>query len=231
VCIDLALVLSIVSISKALSDRASTPTEEWVWFVGSSAVLVLFCVALPLRAMLLRQQRGLQRDTQLARQQAETDALTGLMNRRSLDEVVETLVGQQVPFSVSICDLDRFKDLNDTYGHDIGDRALCLFASALRNVVRNGDVVARIGGEEFVIILPTATKHVGRDVLDRARRELVLQVEIDGVVPAFTFSAGVADTRESGEWETLLRLADQRLLEAKREGRDRVLTAISAASA
>ncbi|MDP2293424.1 MAG: GGDEF domain-containing protein [Actinomycetota bacterium] len=222
VCIDLAMVVCLVSIAKALSDLAGSPTAQWVWFVGLSSVFVFVFVALPLRSMLLRQRRGLQHATQIARQQAVTDPLTGLLNRRSLDDVVRSLLSESVPFSVSICDLDRFKQLNDSHGHDVGDRALRVFATALRSVVRNGDFVARVGGEEFVIILPDASKHIGYGVLERARRELGARL-VHEMLPEFTFSAGVADTSEGEHWDELLRMADQRLLAAKRSGRNQVL--------
>ncbi len=182
-------------------------------------------VLAPLRVMLQRQrQRRMRRATQLAREQAVTDPLTGLLNRRSLDEVVHSLLRDRVPFSVSICDLDDFEDLNDIDGHDIGDESLRVFADTLRQVVRKGDFVAWLGGEQFVVILPESVKGNGLEALERARLHLRIRFAIDPV-PAFTFSAGVADTGEMKGWAQLLRLADQRLLAAKRVGRDRVLAA------
>lgn len=222
VLLDLAAVLALVSVAKVVSDGVGGPVARWVTFVLVASVLVLVCVAVPLRACLLRQQRGMLHAAQTAHQQAVTDPLTGLLNRRSLDGVVHSLLRENVRFTAAICDLDRFKLLNDEHGHDTGDRALRLFADALRSVVRNGDFVARMGGEEFVLILPESHKSNGSRVLERARLELVLQLS-GQAMPPFTFSAGVADTTEAAEWTELLRLADQRLLAAKRAGRNRVL--------
>jgi len=136
---------------------------------------------------------------------------------------VRHLLHDRVPFAVALCDLDWFKTLNDTYGHDAGDEALQLFADIVRAAVRADDFVARFGGEEFLVILYRATKAHGSDVLDRARLELAVALTGHSS-PAFTFSAGVADTSEAREWRTLLALADERLLSAKRSGRNRVLT-------
>ena len=219
VLLDLVVVVTLVSLAKAVSDRIGSPTTRWAAFVVLAALLLLVLVAVPLRVMLQRQRRGMRRATQLAREQAVTDPLTGLLNRRSLDEVVHSLLRDRVPFSVSICDLDDFEDLNDT---DVGDDSLRVFADTLRHVVRKGDFVARLGGEQFVVVLPESVKRHGLEVLERARVHLRIRLAIDPV-PAFTFSAGVADTGEMKGWAQLLRLADQRLLAAKRAGRDHVL--------
>ncbi len=219
VLLDLVVVVTLVSLAKAVSDRIGSPTTRWAAFVVLAALLLLVLVAVPLRVMLQRQRRGMRRATQLAREEAVTDPLTGLLNRRSLDEVVHSLLRDRVPFSVSICDLDDFEDLNDT---DVGDDSLRVFADTLRHVVRKGDFVARLGGEQFVVVLPESVKRHGLEVLERARVHLRIRLAIDPV-PAFTFSAGVADTGEMKGWAQLLRLADQRLLAAKRAGRDHVL--------
>lgn len=226
VLLDLAAIIALVSVAKVVSDGVDGHLASWAVFVVLSTVLVFALVAVPLRALLLRQQRGMQAATMHARRQAETDPLTGLLNRRSLEGVVDGLLSDRVAFSVSICDLDSFKQLNDNHGHDVGDRALRLFANTLRSVVRNGDFVARVGGEEFVVILPESAKRNGFDVLERARLRLGAQLRAE-TMPGFTFSAGVADTSEVKEWSELMRLADQRLLAAKRAGRDRVLASMA----
>jgi diguanylate cyclase (GGDEF)-like protein len=225
-CLVVVGVVALASLARFLSEQAAGATARWAWFVALVTVFMFGLVAVPLRLLLVRQQRGLVHATKVARQQAVTDPLTGLLNRRSLDDIVRSLLEEGVQFSVSICDLDMFKQLNDSYGHDVGDRALRLFATTLRSVVRNGDFVARMGGEEFVLILPDSSKRVGLDVLQRARVHLSAELSADPM-PSFTFSGGVADTTEAVEWGQLLRLADQRLLAAKRSGRDRVLASLA----
>ncbi len=220
VLLDLVVVVALVSLAKAVSDRIGSRNIRWAAFVVLTALLLLVLVAAPMRVMLQRQRRRMRRATQLAREQAVTDPLTGLLNRRSLDDVVHSLLRDRVPFSVSVCDLDD-QDLNAIEGNDIGDDALRVFADSLRHVVRKGDFVARLGGEQFVVILPESVKRNGLEVLERVRLHLSIRLAIDAV-PAFTFSAGVADTGEMKGWAQLLRLADQRLLAAKRAGRDRV---------
>ena len=169
------------------------------------------------------QRVGILRATAQTQLQASTDPLTGLYNRRSMENSVRQLVQDQVPFAVSICDLDHFKALNDTYGHDTGDRALRVFSRTLRNTVRAGDLVSRHGGEEFVVVMPFADAEAAHAVMDRVRLELLAAVS-DGRTPSFTVSAGIADASESNDYQTLLGLADERLMAAKRAGRDRVLT-------
>jgi len=156
--------------------------------------------------------------------QANTDPLTGLLNRRSLENEVRTLMRKDVPFSVVLADLDHFKRLNDTYGHDTGDRALRLFARTLRRTMRDGDIVARYGGEEFVVVMPEVEAIEAVRAFDRVRLELEVALS-DGRIPAFTVSAGVADTTESLSLDELITMSDQLLLRAKRDGRNRVLHA------
>ena len=165
---------------------------------------------------------GMLRATAQTQLQASTDPLTGLNNRRSMENSVRSLVRDNVPFAVGICDLDHFKVLNDTYGHDTGDRALRLFARTLRNSVRSADLVSRHGGEEFVVVMPFADALQAYNVLDRVRLELTSVVS-DGRTPSFTVSAGIADTTESDDYQALLAIADERLMTAKRDGRDRIV--------
>ena len=154
--------------------------------------------------------------------QASTDVLTGLPNRRATEEHVATFLAGRDRGSVAMADLDHFKSLNDTYGHEIGDRALRTFADAVREALRDDDMVGRWGGEEFVILLPGLAATEAAKVLDRVRRRLALQC-IRTDIPDFTVSIGVVDTTAGSTTEDLVRMADDCLYAAKEEGRDRVV--------
>ena len=156
--------------------------------------------------------------------QASIDPLTGLLNRRSLEHGVRALTSEATPFAVVLADLDNFKVLNDTYGHDAGDRALRVFSRVMRSVVRDGDLVCRYGGEEFVIVMPRATAPDATAMLDRFRLELSASF-FDGRTPTFTFSAGVTDTSQGDDFGELISLVDRALLQAKADGRNRTMTA------
>jgi diguanylate cyclase (GGDEF)-like protein/PAS domain S-box-containing protein len=151
--------------------------------------------------------------------QASTDGLTGLLNRRMLETEIWRLMRQHTPFALAIADLDHFKQLNDTHGHESGDRSLRLFAQATLKALRDVDLVARWGGEEFVIVMPGADAEQAVAVLERIRARLdqVLQ----GQVP-FTASFGVTDSSRSSSLEELIQLADLALYKSKDSGRNRI---------
>jgi len=154
--------------------------------------------------------------------QANTDPLTGVQNRRSLGDDLNALERAGGRFAVAFADLDHFKDLNDTFGHDVGDRALRLFTRVVQRAVRDRDLVGRWGGEEFVIVFPDADRNVAAAACERIRDALRLEQQ-DATVPSFTASFGVADTDLATGADDLLELADQAMFHAKAAGRDRVV--------
>lgn len=152
--------------------------------------------------------------------QASTDGLTGLTNRRTLEEQLRDLIKRGRPFALAIADLDRFKQLNDTHGHEAGDNALRTFSKIAQAALRDEDSIARWGGEEFVIVLPDIDRHHAISVLDRLRTSLADSQSAGH--PPFTGSFGVTDSTRATSLEQLLQLADAALYKAKEAGRDRI---------
>lgn len=154
--------------------------------------------------------------------QANTDPLTGVRNRRSLGDELNALERGGERYAVAFADLDHFKDLNDTFGHDVGDRALRLFTRVVQGTVRDRDLVGRWGGEEFVIVFPGADRTVAAAACERIREALQAEQQ-DATVPPFSASFGIADTDQTAVLDELLELADQAMFHAKAAGRDRVV--------
>ena len=161
------------------------------------------------------------------------DALTGLYNRAYLDRALAGLLGEEAnvsqPVSLAFCDIDHFKQVNDTYGHAGGDRVLCAIARRLETVARAEDIVARWGGEEFVILMPATRLRDALSLCERIRQQIAadeIRLE-DGRVVRVTISIGVTFTatpKTSGP-SALLRFADEALYDAKRRGRNCVSSA------
>lgn len=165
---------------------------------------------------------GMLRAISQSRLQADTDPLTGLLNRRALEERVRDLREAGTEFALAMADLDHFKQLNDTFGHETGDRALRLFARVTRETVRDGDMVCRHGGEEFVLVLPRTDVTTAAPILHRLRTALANALA-GAQLPPFTVSIGLVDSTWSDHLDVLLREADGALMQAKADGRDRVV--------
>jgi diguanylate cyclase (GGDEF)-like protein len=159
---------------------------------------------------------------------ATTDGLTGLLNRRTLLEVAKQKLMAahrfNKPLSVLICDIDLFKRVNDTHGHDVGDQVIKGFADALRRIKRDIDVVSRIGGEEFVCLCEETTEQGGVQLAERIRAEVQsLHFATDKGDLQVTASVGVATSPNAGQdWESLYKSADEALYASKHNGRNRV---------
>lgn len=162
------------------------------------------------------------------RRLSEVDPLTGALNRRGMEGAFPELGPEAVAsgthgLSVVLLDIDHFKDVNDTYGHEVGDLALLALTSVLAGISRKGDAVVRLGGEEFLLVLPGANANAATRVAERAREAVASHriVCAKGTVQ-FTVSAGVAEWRAGETRDQLLERADHAMYEAKNQGRDRV---------
>jgi diguanylate cyclase (GGDEF)-like protein len=164
---------------------------------------------------------------EMSQTQANSDSLTGLMTRRSLESGVRELYETGTPYSVAYGDLDHFKDLNDVFGHDAGDRALRTFSQILRDSLRPADIPCRYGGEEFVIVLPECPIDEAIQVLERVRGRIADRLVI-AHLPDFTVSFGVASSSLAGDFQQVVSLADEALLAAKSGGRDQIVVATGA---
>jgi len=172
----------------------------------------------------------LRTNVQQSVQMAITDGLTGLYNRRymetHLDALMERARERERPLAMLLVDIDFFKSVNDTYGHDAGDDVLREFAERLRASVRGIDLACRFGGEEFVVIMPDADLGVASTVAERLRGRIATPPFRlgSGATLDITISIGVAG-RNPGErnGDVLLKRADQALYRAKRDGRNRVV--------
>jgi len=157
---------------------------------------------------------------------ASTDELTGLANRRAfmgqLDREIAGAAEFGWPLAVAMFDVDHFKLVNDRYGHAVGDRVLQLIAARAASVVRGGDLVGRLGGEEFGILMPGATPNEAAQVAERLRQAMETVAQVDESLPAVTISVGIAAREGQRTAAELLAAADVALYTAKDEGRNRV---------
>ena len=165
------------------------------------------------------------------RRDARTDALTGLDNRRAIQEraLVELKRAKRIgsPVSLVVCDIDHFKRINDRFGHEAGDAVLRTVARTLRAALRETDVLGRWGGEEFIAVLVDTDAPTAREIAQRMR-VAVASIVSDTLPEGLTISLGVATLSTIDDlpsaWATLVKDADRHLYRAKREGRNRVVT-------
>jgi diguanylate cyclase (GGDEF)-like protein len=223
----LALASAIAWWAADVATRAYTPRPAIEAMNVAMQLTVFATVALLVAAVRLR----LRRESALAR----TDALTGLLNRRGFLEVARREIARAArtgrPLTVCMIDVDFFKEVNDAFGHEAGDRLLAGLGAALRTSMRAVDACARLGGDEFAVLLPDTDGGSVVSVLDRMRLVLVQEAAErpspdahplpDGPAPAVTVSLGAATfSRAPMSVDEMLRAADRMLREVKASGRN-----------
>ena len=197
--------------------------DRWV-----DVVVAVLVVALVVRSLAARNERLVAR----LEDEARVDPLTGLLNRRGLEERMEAELSRAAregaPLGAVAFDLDHFKRVNDEHGHEIGDRVLVWLGVLLKEEARGVDVAARVGGEEFVVLLPRADEEAGWVFAERVRRAVEAGGQASGrgrsglsEALELTVSAGVASANPPVDGHALLAEADQALYAAKRRGRNR----------
>ncbi|EHJ59022.1 sensor domain-containing diguanylate cyclase [Novosphingobium pentaromativorans] len=199
----------------------------YLFAMTGTGVCLLFTTSLTVIALRrsIARERAFQRELRYI---AQTDELTGIANRReflaALDRAIALARRNQSQFSLAIFDIDHFKSINDTYGHAAGDDVIRRVARLAVGTVRACDLVGRIGGEEFGVLLPNVDMHHARAICERLRVEIqaqAMELSGDATVPV-TISSGVAQLDPSENANKLMERADRALYEAKHGGRDQV---------
>lgn len=167
----------------------------------TSQLLIIICCALVIRAF---------------HQQANSDSLTGVSNRRRFFAKMAGVLGQRLPISLMMIDLDNFKRINDTYGHLVGDEVLRQFAQILKDNTRKTDLVARLGGEEFVVVLPLTHHENAVKMAERIKQAVEAKTFICGSADEnITVSIGTVTSKFPMDADYLLKFADKALYKAK----------------
>lgn len=173
---------------------------------------------------MMRAVDGLQNQADQMTEEARTDKLTGLANRGSLNGRLEQLMLEGKSYSLLLLDIDHFKAVNDTFGHQTGDDALVHLARILKTEAREGDLCCRFGGEEFIVLLPMQSLDEGRIMAERIRSKAEGSISPTG--NPITVSIGLASYPDHGDdFNKVFELADQALYNAKRNGRNLTMTA------
>lgn len=215
------------------TSRVLEVLEEDFWSLTNAshafAVNLLVKLASRLRANNTTVSQNVQKRRQYERA-AMFDGLTGIHNRRWLDETLHRMVKRHEaggnPLSLSLIDIDHFKSFNDKYGHAAGDHVLTVVASVLATKLRPTDLVARFGGEEFVIIFPDTNIEEAAIAAERVREAVateVLEMPDGSPLPSVTISMGVSKLAEGQSVPEVLKTADAAMYEAKEAGRNRVV--------
>jgi diguanylate cyclase (GGDEF)-like protein len=224
--------VTIATAIRLLLDRAEHAEGLLYYGLPLSMVAAAILVALGVADRLREQRRALTD----AERRAQTDPLTGVLNRRSLIERLDAACSRArargLPIALLFIDLDHFKEINDSFGHAAGDACLRKIIGPIQTELRQSDVIGRYGGEEFVVILSSADMAAAHPIAERIRNR-VADVRVEGFGPLInlTCSIGVATSDTLGVWgEHLIAQADAAVYAAKRSGRNRVQVAIAKAA-
>ena len=214
-------------LSLVVSEAIMLVLSKGMDFAGSIASMVL-PIVLGGPAMFYMQLRSAQlaEANRKLEALAATDWLTDCLNRRAFNQGVDAALGsgRAEGNALLVIDADHFKTINDRFGHHQGDEVLQRIAEAIRAGVRDGDLVGRLGGEEFGVFLPGANEIIAMHVGERIRKSInALFVRSEDIAQRLSVSIGVATSDGSIGFAELFRMADMRLYEAKRQGRNRVL--------
>lgn len=175
--------------------------------------------------------RALEQELEATSHLVRHDQLTGVLNRRGLEDICEKEMARasrhETPLSLALLDIDNFKKLNDTLGHDAGDEALVHLSSVIRSTLRPQDTAARFGGEEFIIIFPDTDLEQATIAMTRLQRELTRRFFMHGNQKVLiTFSAGVTQLRADDTQTTMTKRADAAMYQAKKTGKNKVIAEI-----
>lgn len=200
-----------------IKEQQQEQQEHFIWIIAVALVFIL---------LFFKQLKVRQKLIKLAR----VDVLTGLANRNTLFEHGQQLVKKYLndPFDLSVLliDLDYFKRINDDYGHQVGDQVLLTVAKLIDETMRSRDVIARLGGEEFVALLPFADENKAKAIAVRINEKIAQYDFSDsGVKGNITLSIGVASMKEKdSSFDDILHCADLAMYQAKRQGRNKVIS-------
>jgi diguanylate cyclase (GGDEF)-like protein len=216
-----------VSTARALQLSAGAPLKPWLEY---GLPLVLAFTAVVLMLGMADRMRAFRRERDRAQLEAERDPLTGVFNRagikRRLDWALAATLSEYQPLAVLFLDIDHFKLINDEHGHAVGDACLGALVRVITAELQYGDQVGRLGGEEFLLVLPGADRRRAQDTAEHIRRSVESRCrEIAGVPLGMTVSIGVAESRYGDNVADIIARADAAMYAAKHGGRNRVASA------
>jgi diguanylate cyclase (GGDEF)-like protein len=219
--------LVLASTARALQLSSGSALPPWLEY---GLPLVLAWTAVVLMLGMADRMRAFRRERDHAQYQAERDPLTGVFNRagieRRLEWALEAMAGEYRPLAVMFLDIDHFKKINDSHGHAVGDACLGALVRIVASGLQYGDQVGRLGGEEFLLVLPGADRRRARDIAESIRRNVEARCrQIAGIPVEMTVSIGVAQSRRGDDGAMLISRADAAMYAAKRAGRNRVANA------